>query len=71
MEGNSAKGLVTLHGFSCNSTHKYVYLALKLITKAHHLKCFSAETAMKEKQKFKLLHVELIQNIPLALGIFQ
>lgn len=70
MERNSAKGLVTLHGCYCNSTNKYVYLALKLITKAYHLKFFSAEIAMKEKKKFKLLQVEVIQNILLELGIF-
>lgn len=64
MERNSAKGLVVLQGFYCNSIHKYVYLVLKLITKAHHLKCFSAETAIKKKErKFKLLQVEVIQNI--------
>lgn len=51
MERNSAKGLVVLQGFYCNSIHKYVYLVLKLITKAHHLKCFSAETAIKKKRK--------------------
>lgn len=50
MERNSAKGLVVLQGFYCNSTYKYVYLVLKLITKAHHLKCFSAETAIKKKE---------------------
>lgn len=63
MERNSAKGLVALHRFYCNSTHKYVYLALKLITKAHHLKCFTAEIAKKKKKKLKLLQVEVIQNI--------
>lgn len=50
MERNSVKRLVVLHGFYCNSTHKYVYLALKPVTKAHHLKCFSVETAMKKKE---------------------
>lgn len=46
-----------------------VCLALKIM-KAHHLKCFSAETAMK-KGPFKLVQVEETQNIFfLKLGIF-
>lgn len=49
MERNSAKGLVTVHGFYCNSIHKCVYLALKLLTRARNLKCFSAEIAIKKE----------------------